>query len=129
MCVAATCSSTEEHQAGLSTRVPLASSLAVCADQCVQVQQTVDALTHHLQGRSDAATAALQPPELDFLSQRLADDQASAHSVDVTQHFKLRTNAHDHSFILQGNRAGLATMVSAAAASESEYASLISGAL
>lgn len=121
-----------------STSVPHTTKLEPLEDRDinqhphVQVKETVDRLNAHMQGRTPnaASAAGLRPPELDFLSRRLADARSSSPGEDNdVQHFRERQNAQDHSFLLQGKRAGLTAVVAAAATSEEAYAPLLSSAL
>jgi hypothetical protein len=95
----------------------------------LQVQATLGHLKKQIdEGDSQHIPAGLPTFEQDFLSQRVvAANSLNAGPKAQPSHFQLRPNGAEHGIVLQGSQGGLSSIVAAAAASGSEYASLFSG--
>ena len=95
-----------------------------------EVQSTACALRQKVQSSDDGKIAPwLHAPQLDYLSDHAKQSSLHRYAPEPDeQHFTLRASGHEHATLLQGSRAGLASIVAAAAASDTgAYASLLSG--
>jgi hypothetical protein len=95
----------------------------------LQVQATLENLKEQInQGGGQHVPAGLPAFEQDFLSHRvLSADPLNARTTARQAHMQLRPSGTEHGIILQGSQGGLSSIIAAAAASDSEYASLFTG--